>query len=732
MSQEVPLAGDSIQPTPGSKAADLVASLLRRAGAGDLSKVPGLLGVVLRAGQKSDVLGLQPLASEVERVGSGDYPMRVPHESNIPQWKKDPDEPGSSRMGAAAALASALPIAPAIAAGAKGATLVPMNLLRNSDKLASSRLQVAALRAGRMAGQGAPAEEIWNKTQLVRTPGATLGGSRAPTTWTHEVAPGRLADEAMREGFSGKLGDVYHDSELLRQYPALAEAGLVTRDMTGVAQGRYNHTGTVEPGLIELGTNAVSKRGTLEHEINHMVNGTGQQRQAMGYMGSPQDVDHTLEMARILRKQGHTAVADEVEKFGTLPDLSKDWGLSIGENLAEVDKRRSAMTSAERASTLPFDSAKLTRVGRHDTVGLAAERSQLAHPDDPEAAAAFVMQQLRGSKVTPASAMSLYKGGDPSLMLSHAVDRQRLMQTGDLPRELYHLSQGIERNNVGGFTGSNPSGVVLVPHPGQFEPRVSPTAIRARDVYSPRFDQARGARADTVLNSLGEMPESGPAGWEQRLIRGDILTEAAQGRLADRFVQSHKGAGVGAEMTYGASARELPQYGKGAQDLGITRSGFDVPQDSLATALASSPGFTSFKHYEQSPYGARLLDKTQDVPEMSEELFRRLMHRHGGLQEAQVAASGGDVIAQQILRNIKKLPSEYGETKTFGAVGLHLDNFAGIIGRPTPIHLLGSERTGRDALVNKLRQAAKKRGLPFEEAKSAEDAVRIAQQMQGI
>ena len=282
--------------------------------------------------------------------------------------------------------------------------------------------------------------------------------------------------------------------------------------------------------------------------------------------------------------------------------------------------------------------------------------------------------------------------------------------------------------------GTNPSGVVLVPHPERFEPKVSPTAIRGRDVYSPRFDQARGARADTVLNSIAEVVPSERGNWHTDLLKSDILSEAARGRLADRFVPSHKGAGVGAEMTYGAPARGLPQYGGGRQDLGITRSGFDVPEDSLSTALHSSPGFTSFKHYEDSPYGARLLDKGADVTSMSEKLYEDMQYFPGGLPGIQSAARQGNKTAQKMLLKLKTLPSEYGETKTFGAVGLHPDNFAGIIGRP-PSNLdtmFGADISGRNALVNKLREGARKRGLPFEEAQSPEDAVRIAQQMQGF
>lgn len=308
---------------------------------------------------------------------------------------------------------------------------------------------------------------------------------------------------------------------------------------------------------------------------------------------------------------------------------------------------------------------------------------------------------------------ALYKDGDPEVNISHATYPSSLLRWGKdnelRPTELYHPSWALTRNEVNSRFGS----VHVVPKPERLEPRLSPTVIRNRDFYTPRWRQAAGQRAPDAVESstIFETPEA----------RREFLQDVAIGRNFDRFGKAYAEGGTGSEgATFPTGrARDKTRESRGypdlvnpATDAGVNfrRSLVDergyISTQPLAQVL--SPRFQSMRHYGESPEGAGLLipsSRADEVTAVAGEVGaegQKLLDawlKAGGdpgvsnpfalsiklLRTDRDTLSGPGLRLRQqaaeLLQQARRIPSEYGEAKTFGPFALNASNLRGIITR---------------------------------------------------
>jgi hypothetical protein len=254
---------------------------------------------------------------------------------------------------------------------------------------------------------------------------------------------------------------------------------------------------------------------------------------------------------------------------------------------------------------------------------------------------------------------ALYRGGDKDLVVTHSVPYPE--ELGRWPKksaepdfhELINPSWAVERGGV--YTTDRAYGKTkIVPRPEKLEPRISPTRIKNRDFYSPRWIDAVGQRADVALAESGGSKRRAPLLPESARDMGiadqknDSLRAEAIGRLIDRFGEPYARGGVmdetggnafgvrlmhaPGEETQKERLRRLLLLGKGkgfpsydtAPGAVPTHSSrlykmFQEGADDISYRdmfMLESPDFPSWKAYEQSSKGGRaLLTSTPNATE---------------------------------------------------------------------------------------------------------------------
>lgn len=321
--------------------------------------------------------------------------------------------------------------------------------------------------------------------------------------------------------------------------------------------------------------------------------------------------------------------------------------------------------------------------------------------------------------MAPMLAGALRKGGRTDLTMGHATSLMDLLKRNDrnpskieLPNELYNTSFGITKDKLIKFGTSD---AVLVPKLGAFDPKTSPTVIHAFDGYTPRRSATQGHRVDEVQPELSDYRET-----KQQLNEG--LPEFLQGmepdfhavkqrhealfkalankRLVDRFGKPFPKGGLMGELANEVpQIPELPKFGSGG-----------LPQGTVATLSEHhSPlrndsyghRFHDFGTYEK--YGAPRLSSKVDASDTYKEIGDFLYDRvkagqiptlHGTeqsdllrmLAQQTPKTPGYDAgvtrEAQRLSKALRNTHADYAELKAFGPVGLHSDNFAGILASP--------------------------------------------------
>jgi hypothetical protein len=287
---------------------------------------------------------------------------------------------------------------------------------------------------------------------------------------------------------------------------------------------------------------------------------------------------------------------------------------------------------------------------------------------------------------------ALYPGGSDDLVLTHSTKNK-------IPKEIGNLSGAITKDNLNTDFGST----VLVLNPSRFEPRTSPTVIKNRDFFSPRYSDSREdyyaqrKKPDDVLWELAM-----EQGVSKKVIKDFERRVLANARLADRFYPTFSNAGTDLELVSRRSPPEnwptLPSYGRGGNgsaDLLDPR----LPEGAFDMAKRASPRFQSFKHYENSPYGGKLLTNDPRAPLNEtgdiEETLRRFFADNGlnvdterAINIANKALTRPELDSldkiqaqklREIVRRYKSVPSNYAETKTFGPTPLNKETVAGVL-----------------------------------------------------
>lgn len=273
-------------------------------------------------------------------------------------------------------------------------------------------------------------------------------------------------------------------------------------------------------------------------------------------------------------------------------------------------------------------------------------------------------------------------GGNPYLIPAHQSSGRTLLgQTlADTPRrELYSPSLAITdyRNPrqplIGGFGGAG-GNVWLIPRIGAFSPAVGPTTLFNRDAFTARWNQFPAA----------------PSQFFRVVPSMDSMESRAAARLVDKGLLSLEQSPWGQRKnpvwetilrTPGSRGREGPSL-----------------TGSHAAAVALSPRFQSFAHYENSPMGAGLLRLGGEPGDIAEKPFQnigRIIETYRGgwpytlsgdkwLNEVRetmkVASSADRASLQRLLAQLRKtVPSDYGELKVRGPVQISPENFAGFL-----------------------------------------------------
>lgn len=273
---------------------------------------------------------------------------------------------------------------------------------------------------------------------------------------------------------------------------------------------------------------------------------------------------------------------------------------------------------------------------------------------------------------------ALRAGGRPDLLATHGTTIDNLFAANDrAATHLYSPSLAVTPGSQ--LDNSFADGITLIPRTGAFDPATSNSSLFNRDVWTPRYYHYDGSARDD-----------------------------AAARLADKLTMPHDGGRLGGYDP--------------ADDTDL------LEQIGRTAGIYESPRFPSFKAFEQSPYGARVLTNNFNAPENASTAFEQILNRHlktsgheGLVGEAwtdarQVLvkqAQEGDKEAQKILQLSRKLSSNYGELKVHGDVPLVSDYWAGALmwDRPKP------EKITQESL-REIKEVFRKGGIPVVEYKT--------------
>lgn len=331
--------------------------------------------------------------------------------------------------------------------------------------------------------------------------------------------------------------------------------------------------------------------------------------------------------------------------------------------------------------------------------------------------------------------------GDPQLMLAHGTTNLGSLISKNSPTgspaekrvipELYMPSFAVTRDKL--FTGFGET--FVIPKIGVFDPKVANTVLKNRDFYTPLYTDALGSRGDALLKDIATQKRySTPDETTTALIA------AVRRRLQDQFGQNWPHQGVWQE---GQSVKTPLDFSQAKQPFHhATHARWrapnykDTPILSKASSLHqqllyTSPRFQSFKHFEDSPYGAGLLvppdgdiNPAVQAGEWERRAWKFLQSRDSAAETPSVAilpqlirlAKTGDADAIRFISEFKALPSDYAEMKGYGKLPFNKDTIAGVV---TP-HEGGSYP--KDALL--------RAGIPVEAASDPKEAFEVAKTLQ--
>jgi len=332
--------------------------------------------------------------------------------------------------------------------------------------------------------------------------------------------------------------------------------------------------------------------------------------------------------------------------------------------------------------------------------------------------------------------------------------------------ELYQPSFALTNGeNLGTAFGN----LLLIPNPRRVDPKTSPSVVRATDFFSPRYqgsyagggfdmgDRLRSNRqyTDSIEDLRGAENQLEYYKSSVELNDPDSLDniQTFQEKIARALANKQKALQESRPNTSDVTRRYNDRFGSAFYKGGIYAEEAGQKQDSFTPRtmhqfrIDASPRFQSLEHYVNSPYGGKLLTADKQAPfqeltkvetALDKALFRlrepgsesslgQNMITRDKLNFLTKAAKGefppglvNDLtnepltkenmmglqdFAQGLLMKIKTNPSDYGEIKRFGAMGINGDNFVGaILAEPQPLNI---------ALNPNLISGFASRGIPY-------------------
>lgn len=312
--------------------------------------------------------------------------------------------------------------------------------------------------------------------------------------------------------------------------------------------------------------------------------------------------------------------------------------------------------------------------------------------------------------------------------------------------ELYQPSFALTN---GGILGTNFGNLLLIPNPRRVDPKTSPSVIRATDFYSPRYNGSyagggfdmgdRLRKSQFYTDSLEDLDA---AQHQLKYYKNTVEPndpdsldniQTFQEKIARALANKQKAIQENRPNTSDVTRRYNDRFGSAFYKGGIYAEEAGQKQDSFTPRtmhefrIDASPRFQSLEHYVNSPYGGKLLTADTLAPRqelnkvetaLDNTLFRlrepgsdvslfQNMTTRDKLKFLTKAAQGefpsgliNDLtnepltkenilglqdFAKGLLYKIKTNPSDYGEIKRFGPMGINGDNFVGaILARPQP------------------------------------------------
>lgn len=381
----------------------------------------------------------------------------------------------------------------------------------------------------------------------------------------------------------------------------------------------------------------------------------------------------------------------------------------LKEPLSLIDKKDAVGSSDWFAKGTPLAQKQGESEGSYELGRLAPAIASLPTAVGAALAPERAAKTVQALRKAPKQAGALYPGGSDDLVAYHGTE---LGHGDSFPRELVNPSFAIASRKPGSAINGDYGNNFLVPKPQAIEPRETPTFIKAMDTYTPRRDAARANEFNRDPKTAIYTDQGAAAAYRralgQRMSAGDDYSTANEAGLdaARRLYAQNR-----------VTDRSLPPLG-GQYMEGMSINNMD-PAEMVSDVLAmrtkphevsdlGAPSFGSLKEFAESPQGAgRLAKKLRDVdgagfaytyalsklmaerdlkslsanPNKNvdpEWLLRNVRSSKGPLNPAE--AQDLAMTLRDLRKNtLDNAPTRYAEAKRYGSMGLHGDNFAGLI-----------------------------------------------------
>ena len=385
----------------------------------------------------------------------------------------------------------------------------------------------------------------------------------------------------------------------------------------------------------------------------------------------------------------------------------------LKEPLSLIDKKDAVGSSDWFAKGTPLAQKQGESEGSYELGRLAPAIASLPTAVGAALAPERAAKTVQALRKAPKQAGALYPGGSDDLVAYHGTE---LGHGDSFPRELVNPSFAISSRKPGSAVNGSYGNNFLIPKPQAIEPRETPTFIKAMDTYTPRKNAARANEFNRDPKTAIYTDQGAAEAYRQALVQ--------RTKAGDDFSTANEAGLDAARRLYAQNRvtdRALPPLG-GQYMEGMSINNVD-PAELVSDVLAmrtkphevsdlGAPSFGSLKEFAESPLGAgRLAKNLRDVDERgftyTYALSKLLADKGLSSTSAHSANPNKNVDPAWLMENIQtnkgkplnpaeaqdlamtlrdlrkttldNAPTLYAEAKRYGSMGLHGDNFAGLI-----------------------------------------------------